>query len=66
MLMWLVVFIASIAAVGGQNIDSLVDKLRYLESFVELRGGSFHMGVNDPEGVNMEFPIKLAHVEPFR
>ncbi len=49
-----------------QHIDDLVDKLRHLESFVELRGGSFRMGVNDRHGMNMEYPIKQAHVQSFR
>ncbi|CAF1605247.1 unnamed protein product [Rotaria sp. Silwood1] len=49
-----------------QHIDELVDKLRHLESFVELQGGSFRMGINDRHGINMEFPIKQAHVKSFR
>jgi formylglycine-generating enzyme required for sulfatase activity len=49
-----------------QHIDDLVDKLRHFESFIELRGGSFRMGVNDRHGINMEYPIKQAHVQPFR
>lgn len=49
-----------------QHIDNLVEKLRHLESFVELKGGSFRMGVNDRHGINMEYPVKQAHVQPFR
>jgi formylglycine-generating enzyme required for sulfatase activity len=63
--MWLTILLLPIL-VHGQSVDDLVDKLRHLESFVELRGGSFYMGINDPDGINMEFPVKLAHVQPFR
>lgn len=52
--------------IQSQRIDDLVEKLRHLESFIELRGGSFRMGVNDRHGVNMEYPVKQAHVQPFR
>lgn len=49
-----------------QHVDNLVDKLRHLESFVELRGGSFRMGINDRHGINMEYPVKQGHVNAFR
>lgn len=49
-----------------QHLDDLVNRLRHLESFVELRGGSFRMGINDRHGINMEYPVKQAHVNSFR
>ncbi|CAF3289538.1 unnamed protein product, partial [Rotaria sp. Silwood2] len=63
--MWIFIFFLPML-IQCQHIDDLVDKLRHLESFVELQGGSFRMGVNDRHGINMEFPIKQAHVKPFR
>ncbi len=63
--MWIFIFFLPIL-IHCQPIDNLVDKLRHLESFVELRGGSFRMGINDRHGINMEYPIKQAHVQPFR
>jgi formylglycine-generating enzyme required for sulfatase activity len=63
--MWIFIFFLPIL-IQCQHIDDLVNKLRHLESFIELRGGSFRMGVNDRHGLNMEYPIKQAHVQPFR
>ena len=59
------IFLLSIG-IECQHIDDLVDKLRHFESFVELRGGSFRMGINDRHGINMEYPIKQVFVKPFR
>jgi formylglycine-generating enzyme required for sulfatase activity len=39
---------------------------RFLESFVELKGGTFKVGHSDPNGVNFEHPQKVATVKPFR
>jgi len=63
--MWRIIFILPIL-IQCQHIDDLVEKLRHLESFVELRGGTFRMGINDRHGINMEYPIKQAHVHSFR
>lgn len=63
--MWIFILLLPIF-IQCQHIDELVDKLRHLESFVELQGGSFRMGINDKNGINMEYPIKQAHVKPFR
>ncbi|CAF3754821.1 unnamed protein product [Rotaria socialis] len=63
--MWIFIFFLPIIA-QCQHIDELVDKLRHLESFVELQGGNFRMGINDRQGINMEYPIKQGHVKPFR
>lgn len=49
-----------------QNIDQLVDQLRHLESFVELKGGHFRMGINDRDGINGEYPFKQTFVKSFR
>ncbi|CAF0856803.1 unnamed protein product [Adineta ricciae] len=64
-MMWLIVFIFPILALC-QDLDDLVNQQRHLESFVELRGGSFYMGINNPDGINMEFPARLAYVRSFR
>lgn len=63
--MWMIILFLPIL-IQCQHLDDLVDQLRHLESFVELRGGTFRMGINDRHGVNMEYPIKQAHVQPFR
>ncbi|CAF0877384.1 unnamed protein product [Brachionus calyciflorus] len=61
----LILFIFKI--LNTQDIDDEIENYRSLESFVELKGGDFIMGVNDREGgVNYEYPAKKAHVEPFR
>ena len=39
---------------------------RNLDSFVELKGGEFMMGINDKNGVNGEYPERKAIVHPFR
>lgn len=49
-----------------QDINNELDKYRNLESFVELKGGDFIIGINDRSGVNYEHPQKMAHVDPFR
>ena len=46
--------------------EDLLNFYKPLDSFVALRGGDFHMGINDPEGLNNEFPMKFSHVNPFR
>lgn len=43
-----------------------LEKFRPLESYVDLKGGEFFMGINDREGVNGEYPHKKAIVQPFR
>lgn len=43
-----------------------LEKHKSLESFVELKGGEFFMGINDREGVNGEHPARKAIVAPFR
>lgn len=48
----------------GQTTD--LDQYKPYESYVELRGGQFIMGVNDREGVNHEYPPREAKVAPFR
>ena len=63
--MWILIFFLPFL-IQCQHTDDLVEKLRHLESFVELRGGSFRMGINDRHGMNMEYPLKQAHVSPFR
>ena len=63
--MWMIICFLPIL-IQCQHIDDLVDKLRHFESFVELRGGDFRMGINDRHGLNMEYPIKQAQVQPFR
>lgn len=62
---WCFVF-ALISACRGEHLDELVDQFRHFESFVELKGGKFSMGVNDRHGINGEFPLKVAVVQPFR
>ena len=64
-LLSLVVFLLPVLG-QCQHTDDLVDKLRHFESFVELRGGAFRMGINDRHGLNNEYPVKQAHVHPFR
>lgn len=63
--MWIIIFLLPIL-IQSQHIDDLVEKLRHLESFVEVRGASFRMGINDRHGMNMEYPLKQAHVKAFR
>ena len=63
--MWIIIFLLPIF-IQCQHIDDLVNKLRHFESFVELRGGNFRMGINDRHGINMEYPIKQAYVKSFR
>ena len=63
--MWIFIFFL-LNLIHCQHIDDLVDKLRHLESYVELKGGTFRMGVNDRYGINMEYPIKQAQVQSFR
>ncbi len=46
--------------------EGLVNFYKPLESFVELKGGKFLMGINDREGVNDEYPQRQAIVKPFR
>lgn len=60
-----VVLLAFLGLVVSSS-DSELDKHRALESFVELKGGEFLMGVNDREGVNNEYPQRKAIVAPFR
>lgn len=64
--MWLLRVLIFPILIQCQHVDVLVDRLRHLESFVELRGGSFRMGINDRHGINMEYPVKQAHVNSFR
>lgn len=47
------------------QIDEL-EKFRTYDSFVELKGGDYLMGINDREGVNFEYPQRKAIVRPFR
>lgn len=49
----------------SHNVDEL-EKHRNLESFVELKGGDFFMGINDRKGVNGEHPMRKGIVSPFR
>ena len=65
-LLSLVVFLLLVVLSECQHVDDLVNKLRHFESFVELRGGAFRMGINDRHGLNNEYPVKQAHVQPFR
>ncbi len=59
--------IQTIKNVNGQEIsEDLLNHYKPLESFVELKGGEFLMGVNDKHGVNFEYPQRLAKVLPFR
>ncbi len=46
--------------------EDLLNSYKPLESFVALRGGDFHMGINDPDGTNNEFPMRYSNVKPFR
>ncbi|CAF1046283.1 unnamed protein product [Adineta steineri] len=64
-MMWMIIFLLPIL-IRCQNTDDLVDKLRHFESFIELQGGYFEMGINDVNGINMEYPAKKAYVQPFR
>ena len=52
--------------INGHKPDSTLDKFKPYESFVEIKGGEFMMGINDREGVNHEYPLKKAKVKPFR
>jgi formylglycine-generating enzyme required for sulfatase activity len=66
---WLaaVVVLLLIRAARAQNIDEELVKYKALESFVNLRGGEFLMGINDRQGgVNGEHPQRRAIVSPFR
>lgn len=65
MLRYLVICI-TLKILTTQDISTELDKYRNLDSFVELKGGDFVMGINDRAGVNYEHPQKMAHVEPFR
>lgn len=58
--------LALCAAKGHQIHQEELEKYRPLESFVELKGGEFFMGINDREGFNGEYPPRKAIVEPFR
>ena len=46
--------------------EEYLNKYRALESFVELKGGKFMMGVSDRFGFNGEYPQRFAIVKPFR
>lgn len=46
--------------------EDLLNLYKPLDSFVVLKGGNFHMGINDPEGLNNEFPMRFSYVKPFR
>ena len=51
---------------GQQISEDLLNHYKPLDSFVELKGGDFFMGVNDHNGVNYEYPPRWAKVHPFR
>lgn len=52
---------------ANTEAEDELEKHRALESFVELKGGEFFMGINDrEEGVNGEHPQRKAIVSPFR
>ena len=59
-----VMVLLSQRAVGKE--DPELEKHRPYESFVELTGGEFMMGINDHNGVNYEYPHRKASVKPFR
>jgi formylglycine-generating enzyme required for sulfatase activity len=46
--------------------DQHLESFRPYDSFVELKGGEFQMGINDRSGVNHEYPARHAKVAPFR
>lgn len=46
--------------------EEYANKYKALESFVELKGGEFYMGINDRSGYNGEYPRRFAKVKPFR
>ncbi len=52
----------------SQTLDSNEDLLKYkhLDSYVELRGGDFLMGINDKEGHNFEYPQRKGIVKAMR
>lgn len=52
--------------VASTIVQDELEAHRALESFVELEGGEFFMGINDREGVNFENPQRKAVVTPFR
>ena len=60
-----VLVVVSTAKCQLLNQDEL-EAHRALESYVELKGGQFFMGINDREGVNFENPQRKAIVTPFR
>lgn len=45
--------------------DDLI-QFKPLESYVELKGGDFLMGINDREGYNYEYPQRKGIVKPMR
>jgi formylglycine-generating enzyme required for sulfatase activity len=47
---------------GSQDLE----KYRAYESFIEVKGGDFLMGINDRDGNNYEYPQRKATVKPFR
>lgn len=50
-----------------QTVDKdLANFYKHFESIVELKGGDFIMGIADKNGINNEYPQRLAKVKPFR
>ena len=61
------VYIQNFELIRALQIDEdVLLSYRNLDSFVELKGGEFMMGVNDNSGVNGEYPQRKAIVHPFR
>lgn len=50
----------------SQTSDRDITNHKHLESFVELSGGEFLVGINDIDGIHYEHPFKRALVKPFR
>ena len=48
------------------SIKDELNKYRRFESYVELRGGSFQIGIMDRNGINFENPQRSARTDPFR
>lgn len=59
-------FLISLMIAITECFNDELTQYKPLESFVELKGGEFFMGINDRNGVNYENPHRKAIVEPFK
>jgi formylglycine-generating enzyme required for sulfatase activity len=62
----LIIFNVLLKLCKSQASDKDILSYKHLESFVELTGGEFSMGVSDIDGINYEHPLKRAIVKPFK